>query len=72
MFFSKYGIPFYTNEGGTIGEYIILKPVNNLVSTEKDGVKVIGLYETIKLAKANEVYSYPYEYMRRKYGVVAT
>lgn len=71
-FLTKYEIPFYMNEGGTIGEYIILKPISNLTFTEKDGVKVISLYETTKLAKANEVYLYPYEYIRRKYGAVTT
>lgn len=68
MFFNKFDIPAYINDGGTIGEYVILKPVNSLRFVEKDGYKVIYLPETIKLASANEIYSYPNNYMRRKYG----
>jgi len=71
MFFNKYGIPFYINDGGTIGEYVILKPVDDLEFTKKDEYKVVNLHETMKLAKANEIYSYPYNYMRKKYGHVA-
>jgi hypothetical protein len=68
MFFNKYEIPVYISGGGTIGEYIILRPVANLRFTEKDGYNVINLSETINLAKANDVYSYSYKYMRRVYG----
>lgn len=70
-FFSKYEIPFYINDGGTIGEYVILKPVDNLGFTEKGGYKVVNLHEAMKLAEANETYSYPHDYMRRKYGHAA-
>ena len=70
-FFSKNGIQSYTNEGATIGEYVILKPVGRLNSTEKDGQKVVGLAEAKKLAKANDIYSHPYKYMREKYGTSA-
>lgn len=67
-FFNKYEIPFYINDGGTIGEYVILKPVDKLGFTEKDGYKVADFQETMKLAESNEIYSYPRNYMRRKYG----
>lgn len=71
-FFAKQNIPFYTNEGTTIGEYVILKPVGRLVSVEKGEYRVISLSEAEKLAKSNEIYSYAYNYMRRKYGTAPT
>ena len=49
---------------------MILKPVEHLTVTEKDGFGIIGLSETEKLAKSNEIYSYAYNYMRQKYGTV--
>ncbi len=67
-FFSKQSIPFYVKEGTTIGEYVILKPVEHFTATEKEGFSVITLAETEKLAKANEIYRYAYNYIRRKYG----
>ncbi len=70
-FFSEHGIPFYINDGGTIGEYVILKPVEGLRFTEKDGYKVVDLHEAMKLAEANEIYAYPRNYMRKKYGHAA-
>lgn len=67
-FFSKQNIPFYVKEGTTIGEYVILKPVEHFTATEKEGFSVITLAETEKLAKANEIYRYAYNYIRQKYG----
>ncbi len=72
IFFNKNDIPFYINEGTTVGEYVIMKPVDHLAATEKGGLSIIGLIETERLAKANEIYSYAYNYMRRKYGHVST
>jgi hypothetical protein len=46
-----YNIPNYVNKGTTIGEYIILIPVQKLNFVEKEGYKVESLKETIKLAK---------------------
>jgi hypothetical protein len=69
-FFNKNNVPFYINEGATIGEYVIIKPVDSLQSIEKGGFKVIGLSKTEKLAKKNEAYSYAYKYIREKYGSV--
>ena len=69
-FFSKHDIPFYLDEGATIGEYVILKPVDHLESIDKDGLKVIGLSETEKLARKNEMHLYEYDYMRQKYGPI--
>ena len=66
-FFNRHNIPNYVNEGTTIGEYIILIPVENLDFVEKEGYKVESLKETIKLAKLNEMYLYAYNYMRNKY-----
>lgn len=37
-FFHKCEVPVYVNDGGTIGEYIILKPVNKLRFTKKKWV----------------------------------
>jgi hypothetical protein len=70
-FFGQNNIPYYINGGTTIGEYVILKPVEHLTVTEKDGFSIISLSETEKLAKSNEIYSYAYNYMRQKYGTVA-
>ena len=70
-FLSKEDIPFYMGQGATIGEYVILKPVSNFAPTKKGGLSVICLAETEALAKANAVYSYTYNYMRRKYGSAA-
>jgi hypothetical protein len=72
VFFSRNGIPFYINAGTTIGEYVILKPVDHIEAVKKDGLQVVGLREAEKLAKANEIYAYAYEYMREKYGSAAT
>lgn len=67
-FFNRCDIPVYISDGGTIGEYVILKPVDKLKFAEKEGYKVVDLRETMKLAASNEIYSYPYSYMREKYG----
>lgn len=70
-FFNKYNIPNYINKGSTIGEYIILIPVNKIKAVEKDGFKVEPLKETIKLAKKNNMFLYAYKYIRKKYGITA-
>ena len=67
-FFNEYRIPNYVKSGSTIGEFIILIPVEKLNPTEKDGMYVETLKETEKMAKANSFYAYPYNYMRGKYG----
>lgn len=67
-FFNKHGIPNYVKEGSTIGEYIILIPVDKIKSFEKSGLFVDTLKETIKIAKANKIYSYAYNYIKEKYG----
>lgn len=66
-FFNKNGIPNYTNEGSTIGEYVILIPSKKLDYEEKNGYKVESLKETVKLAKSNDIYSYAYNYIKNKY-----
>lgn len=70
LFFSKQGITFYVNEGATIGEYVILKPVDDLRFIEKDGIKVISLSETERFAGKNDAYAYAYKYIREKYGSI--
>ncbi|MDE1810513.1 MAG: hypothetical protein KGH66_00510 [Candidatus Micrarchaeota archaeon] len=69
-FFSERDIPVYVHEGATIGEYVILNPVDSLKYAMKAGFKVIGLPEASRFANANEAYSYSYNYMREKYGSV--
>ena len=70
-FFNKRNIPNYIKEGSTIGEYIILIPVNEIKFADKDGLKVEQLNETLKTAKSNEMYSYAYNYMMEKYGAAS-
>ena len=67
-FFNKKNIPNYVNEGSTIGEYAILIPVNKITAVEKNGLKVESLRMAFRIAKENEMYSYAYNYMRKKYG----
>ena len=70
-FFNKHNIPNYINKGTTIGEYIILIPVEKLDFTEKQEFKVESLKNTIRLAKLNEMYLYAYNYIKNKYNVTA-
>lgn len=67
-FFNKRRIPNYINEGSTLGEYIILIPVEKLSFVEINGFKVESLKETMKQAKNNEMFLYAYNYMKNKYG----
>ena len=69
-FFNRYRIPNYIKAGSTIGEFIILEPVEKLNPTEKDDMYVDTLKETEKMAKANSFYAYPYNYMKEKYGTI--
>ena len=69
-FLNKNDVPFYINGGTTIGEYVILKPVDTMQPVEKGDFKVISLLKTEKLAEKNEVFLYAYKYMRQKYGSV--
>ena len=67
-FFNSHNIQNYIGEGSTIGEYIILIPVKELIFEEKGGYKVEGLRQTMRLAKLNEMYGYAYNYMKNKYN----
>ena len=69
-FFNNYRIPNYVNIGSTIGEFIILIPVEKLNSIKKDEMYVETLNETAKTAKTNSFYAYPYNYMKEKYGTI--
>ena len=69
-FFNSYRVPNYVKAGSTIGEFVILIPVDKLHSTEKDEMYVDTLKETEKTAKANSFYAYPYNYMKEKYGTI--
>jgi hypothetical protein len=70
-FFNKDRIPNYVKAGSTIGEFVILIPVDKLNSVEKNEMHVETLHETEKMAKANSFYAYPYNYMKEKYGTIA-
>lgn len=67
-FFNREGISNYIDAGATIGEYVILIPVDKLSFDEKDGFKVDSLRETMKYAGANDIYEYASGYMKNKYG----
>jgi hypothetical protein len=67
-FFNKSRIPNYINSGRSIGEFIILIPVEKLDFEEKDSLKVEKLNATIDMARNDKIYLYPYNYMREKYG----
>ena len=66
-FFSKQGVFYYFEKGGTVGEYIILFPVEHIVFVEKEEIKVESMKETIQFAEQNEMYQYPLEYIKNKY-----
>lgn len=66
-FFNRNKIPNYVGQGSTIGEYVILIPVDVIEFTEKNDLKVEKLKETMKMAKENNIYSYAYNYMKEKY-----
>ena len=70
-FFSHNGIPHYIRSGMTIGEFVILIPVNTVAFEEKDGFKVDSLKETIANARSNEIHAYELEYIRKRYGAQA-
>ena len=67
-FFNKNEIPNYINTGSTIGEYIILIPVDKISFEEKGDFKIESLKETMNYAKSNDIYEYAYKYMKKKYG----
>ncbi len=66
-FFNRYRVPNYVKAGSTIGEFVILIPVDKLNSAEKDEMYVDTLKETENMAKSNSFYAYPYNYMKEKY-----
>lgn len=70
-FFNKRNVPNYINEGSTVGEYVVLMPVNKINAVDKEGLKVEPLRRVLKIAKQNEMYSYAYNYMRNKYGAAS-
>ena len=67
-FFNLNKIPNYLNSGSTIGEYIILIPVEKLEFIKKEDLKTEKLDETLKIAKNNNIYLYAYNYMKEKYA----
>lgn len=67
-FFNERNIPNYINNGSTIGEFVILIPTKKISSVEKDGMAVESLKKTMSQARKNEMFTYPYNYMKKKYG----
>lgn len=67
-FFNNKNIPNYINKGSTIGEFIILIPVEKVTSVEKEGIFVETIKRTMNYAKENEMFAYAYNYMKTKYG----
>ncbi len=70
-FFNRNEIPNYVGSGATIGEYIILIPVTDIVSEEKNGFNVDRLNETMQYAASNDIYAYAVTYMENNYGAQA-
>ena len=70
-FFNKRNVPNYRDEGSTIGEYVILMPVDKIAAVDKDNLKVEPLKKALTIAKENEMLSYAYNYMRKKYGTAS-
>jgi hypothetical protein len=67
-FFNAHHIPNYIGKGSTIGEFIILAPVKRIEATKKDDVFVESIKKTMEMAKKNEMFAYPYKYMKKKFG----
>ncbi|MEK6953659.1 MAG: hypothetical protein AABX01_01520 [Candidatus Micrarchaeota archaeon] len=61
-------VPNYIGKGSTIGEFVILLPVERLEFVEKNGLKVAPLKKAVKEMRGNYLYSYAFEYVKRKYG----
>lgn len=67
-FFNNNEVPNYVAEGSTIGEFVILLPVNSLSYEIKGDFKVDKLNDTMAYAKSNDIYTYALGYMKEKYG----
>jgi len=67
-FFSMHRVPAYIGKGSTIGEFVVLSPCGRMKREEKGGLFVEPMGMAMREARKNEMHSYPYEYMRRKYG----
>ena len=61
-------VPNYVRSGSTIGEFVVLVPVERLNFEEKGGLKVEPLKETVRNAKGNYMHDYALNYIRKKYG----
>lgn len=67
-FFNRNEIPNYVTSGATIGEFVILIPVNTISFGEKDGFNVDYLKEALQYARSNDAYTYAVRYIEKKYG----
>jgi len=55
-FFRGQGIPVYTREGTTIGEFVILVPVDELEFEERNELKIDSINETITFCTKNYLF----------------
>ena len=62
-------IPHYTGSGSSVGEFVILQPIENLEFVEKNGLKVEPIKMVVKAAAGNDLYAYPVNYIKKRYGV---
>ena len=69
QFFNGHKIPNYVSSGTTIGEFVVLIPVNSFSFEEKDGFKVDSARKTMRYARSNDIYAYASGYIEHKYGV---
>lgn len=67
-YLNSQSIPNYVRKGGTIGEYVVLVPVEKIEFVEKNGLNVEPLKTASTAAKKNFLYQPAYEYMK-KHGV---
>ncbi|HIG92650.1 MAG: hypothetical protein QT02_C0006G0005 [archaeon GW2011_AR9] len=70
-FLSAHSVPWYIKTGSTIGEFVILIPVEHIKAVVHEGMMVEPLVGVMKKAHQNEMYEYAYTYMRKKYGTAA-
>lgn len=66
-FFHWHSIPVYVEKGTSIGEFAIIVPQDKIESVQKEAISVVPLNKAMTMAKENEMYAYPYQYMKKKY-----
>jgi len=66
-FFNRHEIRNYINIGMSVGEFVIMIPLNKFSFVEKHSFKVDKLKETMKYAKSYDIYDRPLAYIVKKY-----